>query len=288
MPFTSMGGQVGRRRRLYARPDSSGRRRCSGDWRVPVGVRQRRAGDQRRTDTAVHTNSFMPAFWHAASGRVDRKRSRQETQKEFRVRLAACRRIEGVDGVASARSQGLRAALRPAPSVASPFLVRPLVSLFAAEALHGGHGTSRHRSTRCGVVRVWTAGAREEIGHLRGVRRLILDRYVASNAAYAGATAPGADGDVVAWVRELEYGRLHLPAPDWQVPLDVPGRTRVPTGPSTGQHGAQTERKTPTSDTTCSGAPARSTGLAAADWCGRWAVAGARGRRPPWPTPLGQ
>ena len=52
---------------------------------------------------------------------------------------------------------------------------------------------------------------------------VILDRYVASNAAYSAARLhQGADGDVVAWVRELEYERLRLPAPDWQVLLDVP------------------------------------------------------------------
>ena len=63
--------------------------------------------------------------------------------------------------------------------------------------------------------------------HLDALRRgndvLILDRYVASNAAYSAARLhQDADGAVVAWVGDLEYGRLGLPAPDWQLLLDVP------------------------------------------------------------------
>ena len=52
---------------------------------------------------------------------------------------------------------------------------------------------------------------------------LILDRYVASNAAYSAARLhEDADGDVVEWVRRLEYDRLDMPFADWQVLLDVP------------------------------------------------------------------
>ena len=68
------------------------------------------------------------------------------------------------------------------------------------------------------------SGARDEIGHLNAAYDVvILDRYVASNAAYSAARLhQGADGDVVEWVRNLEYERLQLPVPDWQVLLDVP------------------------------------------------------------------
>ena len=52
---------------------------------------------------------------------------------------------------------------------------------------------------------------------------VILDRYVASNAAYSAARLrQDATGEAVDWVRRLEYERLHMPAPDWQVLLDVP------------------------------------------------------------------
>ena len=41
---------------------------------------------------------------------------------------------------------------------------------------------------------------------------VILDRYVASNAAYSAARLhQDALGDMVSWVGELEYGRLGLP-----------------------------------------------------------------------------
>ena len=67
---------------------------------------------------------------------------------------------------------------------------------------------------------------------------MILDRYVASNAAYSAARLhQGADGDVVAWVRELEYERLQLPAPDWQVLLDVPAELAA----ERAEHRANTE-----------------------------------------------
>ena len=70
----------------------------------------------------------------------------------------------------------------------------------------------------------WTApGAPAEIRDLcRDHDVVILDRYVASNAAYSAARLhQEADGEVVGWVHDIEYGRLHLPAPDWQVLLGV-------------------------------------------------------------------
>jgi dTMP kinase len=67
------------------------------------------------------------------------------------------------------------------------------------------------------------AGAREEIGHLLAAYDvLLLDRYVASNAAYSAARLhQDATGEAVAWVHALEFERLQLPLPDWQVLLDV-------------------------------------------------------------------
>ncbi|MCH9720693.1 MAG: dTMP kinase, partial [Actinomycetia bacterium] len=52
---------------------------------------------------------------------------------------------------------------------------------------------------------------------------LILDRYVASNAAYSAARLhQGADGEMVSWIGDFEYGRLGLPVPDHQILLGVP------------------------------------------------------------------
>ena len=89
---------------------------------------------------------------------------------------------------------------------------------------------------------------------------VILDRYVASNAAYSAARLhEDAAGAAVAWVQRLEYQRLRLPAPDWQVLLEVSAELagerarsraeREPAGPATATNAT----------TGCSSAPARCT-----------------------------
>jgi dTMP kinase len=52
---------------------------------------------------------------------------------------------------------------------------------------------------------------------------VVVDRYVASNAAYGAARLhQNACGEFVAWVRELEIDRFDLPVPDRHLLLDVP------------------------------------------------------------------
>ena len=138
--------------------------------------------------------------------------------------------IEGVDGAGKRTlTNGLRAAFEAAgqsvASLAFPRYRHSVPADLAAEALHGGHGDLAKSVYAMAVLfALDRAGAREEIGHLHSAYDVvILDRYVASNAAYSAARLhQGADGEVVAWVRELEYERLRLPATDWQVLLDVP------------------------------------------------------------------
>ncbi|OAN38149.1 dTMP kinase [Mycolicibacterium iranicum] len=138
--------------------------------------------------------------------------------------------IEGVDGAGKRTlTNGLRAAFEAhGGSVATLAFPRYGVSVHAdvaAEALHGKHGDLADSVYGMAVMFAMDrAGAREEIHQLLSTHTaVILDRYVASNAAYSAARLhQGADGEVVAWVRDLEYGRLHLPVPDRQVLLDVP------------------------------------------------------------------
>ena len=138
--------------------------------------------------------------------------------------------IEGVDGAGKRTlTNGLRAAFESdGRSVATLAFPRYGVSVhadLAAEALHGRHGDLAESVYAMAVLFAMDrAGAREDIAELTTTHDvLLLDRYVASNAAYSAARLhQGADGDVAAWVRDLEYGRLHLPKPDWQVLLDVP------------------------------------------------------------------
>lgn len=138
--------------------------------------------------------------------------------------------IEGVDGAGKRTlTEGLRAAFEAdGRSVATLAFPRYGVSIpadIAAEALHGKHGDLAESVYAMAMLFAMDrAGAREEIEHLTAAHSVvILDRYVASNAAYSAARLhQGVDGDVVTWVRDLEYGRLDLPVPNWQVLLDVP------------------------------------------------------------------
>jgi dTMP kinase len=120
-------------------------------------------------------------------------------------------------------------------------------------------------------------GARDHIGHLTAAYDVvILDRYVASNAAYSAARLhQSADGNVVEWVRNLEYDRLMLPAPDWQVLLDVPAELAAARAENRAQQEVDRARDTYERDDGLQ----RRTGevyaaLAAAEWCGRWMKAG--------------
>ena len=138
--------------------------------------------------------------------------------------------IEGVDGAGKRTlTEGLRNGFeadgKSVAHLAFPRYHQSVHADLAAEALHGGTATFVDRCTRWLSCSHSTAPTREhEIERLRAAYDVvILDRYVASNAAYSAARLhQGIDGDVVAWVDELEFGRFAMPAPDWQVLLAVP------------------------------------------------------------------
>jgi dTMP kinase len=140
--------------------------------------------------------------------------------------------IEGVDGAGKRTlTDGLRAALQSAgktvATCAFPRYGESVPADLAAEALHGGHGDlSGSVYAMAALFALDRAGAKDEIENLsRDHDVVILDRYVASNAAYSAARLhQDARGEVVAWVQRLEYHRLALPRPDWQVLLDVPAQ----------------------------------------------------------------
>ena len=80
---------------------------------------------------------------------------------------------------------------------------------------------------------------------------------------------------MVKWVRELEFDRLRLPAPDWQVLLDVPAELAAERAEQRAEQDADRARDAYERDDDLQ----RRTGevyaaLAAADWCGRWVIAG--------------
>ena len=191
--------------------------------------------------------------------------------------------IEGVDGAGKRTlTNGLRAAFEAAgssvASLAFPRYGHSVSADIAAEALHGGHGDlSRSVYAMAVLFALDRSGARDEIGHLNAAYDVvILDRYVASNAAYSAARLhQDADGDVVAWVHELEYRRLGLPAPDRQVLLDVPTELAAERAEHRANQEADRAKDAYERD---DGLQRRTgevySGLAAAQWCGRWLVAG--------------
>lgn len=78
-----------------------------------------------------------------------------------------------------------------------------------------------------GMALLFALDRRAAAGRIRrelaGADVLLVDRYVASNAAYGAARLKqDADGEFVAWLRELELGRFGMPAPDLQLLLRVP------------------------------------------------------------------
>lgn len=137
--------------------------------------------------------------------------------------------IEGVDGSGKRTlTEGLRAAFEQAgtsvATMAFPRYGQSVTADIAAEALHGEHGDLASSVYAMAMLfALDRAGAVEEIAARRRDHDvLILDRYVASNAAYSAARLhQDAAGDAAAWVYALEFQRLGLPVPDCQVLLGV-------------------------------------------------------------------
>lgn len=191
--------------------------------------------------------------------------------------------IEGVDGAGKRTlTEGLRATFEAdGMSVAQLAFPRYGASVhadLAAEALHGGHGDlSSSVYAMAALFAMDRADAKPEIERLRANHDVvILDRYVASNAAYSAARLhQETDGDVVAWVAELEFSRFAVPQPDWHVLLAVPIELAAERARRREDADAARARDAYERDDGLQ----RRTGaayaaLAAAEWHGRWATVG--------------
>jgi dTMP kinase len=189
--------------------------------------------------------------------------------------------IEGVDGAGKRTlTQGLctafEAAGRSVATLAFPRYGQSVAADVAAEALHGQHGDLASSVYAMAMLfALDRAGAAAQIRELCGGHDVvILDRYVASNAAYSAARLhQDAGGEVVDWVHQIEYQRLQLPAPDWQVLLGISAelagqrardRARQDAGRSRDAYERDNELQQRTG--------AAYAGLAAAGWGGRWLV----------------
>ncbi|MDQ2628790.1 MAG: dTMP kinase [Actinomycetota bacterium] len=191
--------------------------------------------------------------------------------------------IEGVDGAGkNTLTTGLRATFEAAgmsvTSLAFPRYGVSVTADVAAEALRGEHGDLADSVYAMAMLfALDRAGAKDQIEGLCASHDVvILDRYVASSAAYSAARLrQDADGEVVAWVRELEFDRLGLPAPDWQVLLDVPAELAAQRARDREAHDTARARDSYERD---DGLQRRTgevyRGLARAGFAGRWQQAG--------------
>jgi dTMP kinase len=189
--------------------------------------------------------------------------------------------IEGVDGagkrtLSSRLTAALQAAGKSVTTLAFPRYGQSLAADVASEALHGHHGDLASSVYAMAMLfALDRAGAATQIQDLcRDHDVVILDRYVASNAAYSAARLhQDADGEVVAWVHQIEYRRLGLPAPDCQVLLKVSTELAAERARRRAREDASRARDAYERDNELQ----QRTGavyaaLAAAGWGGRWLV----------------
>jgi dTMP kinase len=138
--------------------------------------------------------------------------------------------IEGLDGagkrtLADALTAALSAQNASVARMAFPRYDSDVHAELVRDALYGRLGDladSVH-----GMAVLFALDRRDAAKALRELRRrhdvVLLDRYVASNAAYGAARlGEDAEGDFVTWVRELEVNRFGVPVPDAQLLLRVP------------------------------------------------------------------
>ncbi|MEU9804667.1 dTMP kinase [Mycobacterium sp. NPDC050853] len=190
--------------------------------------------------------------------------------------------IEGVDGagkrtltealIARWNAQGLSVA-----TLAFPRYGRSVHADLAAESLKGGHGDVVSSAYAMGLLfALDRRDCREELAGLERTNDLvILDRWVASNAAYGAARLhQDGGGDMARWVYELEFERFALPRPDWQVFLNVSPELAQQRARRREQQESDRTRDTYERDgdlqTRVSAAYAD---LAQRNWGGRWVVA---------------
>jgi dTMP kinase len=138
--------------------------------------------------------------------------------------------VEGLDGAGKRTlAEGLVAALAErgakVAQLAFPRYNADVHAELVRDALHGRLGDladSVH-----GMAVLFALDRRDAVDQLRELRChydvVLLDRYVASNAAYGAARLhEDAHGSFVDWVRGLEVDRFGVPVPDIQLLLRVP------------------------------------------------------------------
>ncbi|HEX4226097.1 MAG TPA: dTMP kinase, partial [Pseudonocardiaceae bacterium] len=138
--------------------------------------------------------------------------------------------VEGLDGAGKRTlTDALTSALHDKGAtvgrLAFPRYEADIHAQLVRDALHGGLGDLADSVHGMAVLYALDRlGARDQILAERAEYDVLLvDRYIASNAAYGAARLhQDADGEFVRWVAGLELDRFDLPAPDLHLLLRVP------------------------------------------------------------------
>lgn len=138
--------------------------------------------------------------------------------------------IEGLDGagkrtLANGLTEALHAQGRTVTSLAFPRYGVSVHADLVRDALYGTIGDLSDSVYGMAVLYALDRrGAADEIREgLKQHDVVLLDRYVASSAAYSAARLHQDEhGEFVRWVRELEIDRFGLPVPDLHLLLRVP------------------------------------------------------------------
>ena len=131
--------------------------------------------------------------------------------------------IEGIDGAGkNTLATAVRDALQvPVKTVSFPRYETSIHAQLAREALYGKMGDLTDSAYAMATLFALDRfGVKEKLLAAKQTREVvILDRYVASNAAYSAARLR--DDSLFQWVYDLEFGTLGLPQADLQVYVDT-------------------------------------------------------------------
>ena len=181
--------------------------------------------------------------------------------------------IEGIDG---AGKNTLVSALkesfdRPVEVIAFPRYADSIHAQLAQKALYGKMGDLTDSAYAMATLFALDRyGVKDQLQRAKESDTVVLlDRYVASNAAYSAARLE--DDAVMEWVHDLEFGTLGLPQADLQVYLDTAVEVASERAQALAQADASRERDRYERD---GGLQERTAAayrrLADAGWGGRW------------------
>lgn len=132
--------------------------------------------------------------------------------------------VEGIDGagkntLVTAVTNQLRSQGHSVSSMTFPAYRQTIFADFADQALHGQLGDTADSAWAMALLFALDRKERREaiVDAARENDVLIIDRYVASNAAYSLARTQ--DSAIVEWIEKTEFGDFQLPLPDVQVCL---------------------------------------------------------------------